>query len=83
MKNMPQSKLDKQEARIPALAAEAVRVAQEKALSLGHSVLIVEDGRLVRKAPDGKKKRVGWVGRRVRVERSEAEPIRWLVTFPE
>lgn len=80
---MDPEKLAKYDLKLPAKADEAVRAAQKSALEAGHSVLIVEDGHLLRKFPDGKRKRVGWIGRRIRVETDEAVPIKWRIEFPE
>jgi hypothetical protein len=41
------------EEQIPALAEEATRLAYARALSAGHSVLVVKDGFLVEIFPDG------------------------------
>ena len=61
--------IDRKERRIPIAANAAFRAAFESALKAGHSVLSVEDGKMLRHLPDGRREFVKWAGRRSRIER--------------
>ncbi len=75
--------LDRKERRIPVEANAAFRAALEATLKAGHSVVAIEEGKLVRLFPDGKREFIKWIGRRARVEREGKVPIRWRTAFPD
>ncbi len=75
--------LDRKERRIPVEANAAFRAAFEATLKAGHSVLTVEDGKLMRLLPSGKRELVRWIGRRKGIERGGKVPIRWRTEFPD
>ncbi len=51
---MPPTDLDPQEADVTLLAVQALTAAQQKAMSSGHSVLVVVNGELIQIEPAGR-----------------------------
>ena len=83
MGRLDEAAIDRKERRIPIEANAAFRAAFEATLKAGCDVLAVEDGKLLRILPDGKRKFVKWVGRRAQAEFEGKVPIRWRVAFPD
>ena len=83
MGRLDEAAIDRKERRIPIEANAAFRAAFEATLKAGHAVLVVEDGKLVRLLPDGKREFVKWIGRRAQAAREGKVRIRWRTAFQD
>jgi len=77
-KKLAPAALDRKERRIPVSASHAFSSAMKRTLAAGCSVVIASDGKLIQISPDGKRRQLKVIKKRVHVHYPDKTTIRWV-----